>query len=125
MPGRACSSPRPWPSPPSPPAQAQPAFSLSDLAGTWRVHILTGSAATDRPGSTLRGTIQVDATGALLSGTLAHPDGSSTALTGGTFDITALGAIVGSLSATGVSDAEIGDARMLVDRQVILGWRSR
>src|SRR5262245_8564114 len=64
------------------PAQAQPAFSVSDLAGTWRVHILTGSGATDGPGSTLRGTIQLDSTGALLSGTLAHPDGSSTALTG-------------------------------------------
>lgn len=103
------------------PAQAQPAFSVSDLAGTWRVHILTGSGATDGPGSTLRGTIQVDATGAVLSGTLAHPDGSATTLTGGTFDITPLGAIVGSLTATGVNDAEIGDARMLVDRQVILG----
>ena len=103
------------------PADAQPAFSAADLAGTWRIHVLTGSDATDAPGSTLRGTIQLDATGALVSGTLAQPDGSSTALTGGAFDITPLGVVVGLLSAPGVSDAEIGEARMLVDRQVILG----
>ena len=42
-------------------------------------------------------------------------------LTGGAFDITPLGIVVGSLSATSVSDAEIGEARMLVDRQAILG----
>jgi hypothetical protein len=103
------------------PAEAQPAFSPSDLAGTWRIHILTGSGVTDVPGSTLRGTLELDATGALVAGTLGHADGSSTTLTGGAFAITPLGVVVASLSATGVSDAEIGDARMLVDRRVILG----
>ena len=103
------------------PAEAQPAFGMSDLAGIWRLHILTGSAAVDVPGSTLRGTIELDATGALVTGALDHADGSTTSLAGGTFTISSLGLVLGSLSAADLGDAEITEARMLFDRQVILG----
>jgi hypothetical protein len=105
-------------------ADALEAFGPADLAGSWRIHVLTGSGSDGVPGSTLRGTVQLDSTGAVVAGDVVHADGSPTSLSGGQLTITPDGLLAGTLTAGSDPDlqtATIVEGRMLVDRRVVVG----
>lgn len=77
--------------------RASGTFSANDLAGTWYFYTFTDHPAMNAPGW-LRGTLTLDATGAVTGGSRTTDDGLTATWTGGAFTIDTAGLIAGSVT---------------------------
>ncbi len=70
-----------------------PAFTTSDLSGTWYVHGVSSGGT--NPG-TIRGTVVANSSGQITGGSYIHSDGTVATLTGGALTINEAGVLSGN-----------------------------
>lgn len=74
-------------------SSSQPAFSTSDLSGTWYIY---GASSGGSSEGTIRGTVIMNASGQITGGSYTHSDGTVATLTGGTVAIDGSGVLSGT-----------------------------